>query len=257
MFIRCIFLIMIFTSILCAAPVDLTNLEGKIINATIISANETEVIVKRTSDAKQFTIEIASLDAESVKIIDIWRNNQKSLPTEEKSHNFSHGSHSFDLKFKLPKYKYGFSSLAYEVIYSFDVDGKINPAHATEIFIREALVNDTVVFPLDCLIHNRAVRAKIENALTRTRDTGYLNLDEAIYRFYAARLAEERASSNDAPTGISTVAELVDLVRERKGAEPKFLMLEPEDLRDPETLVHDAVAFPEAVALANSALPLA
>jgi ATP-dependent helicase HrpA len=134
--------------------------------------------------------------------------------------------------------------------------GKINPAHATEIFIREALVNDTVVFPLDCLIHNRAVRAKIENALTRTRDTGYLNLDEAIYRFYAARLVEERASSNDAPTGISTVAELVDLVRERKGAEPKFLMLEPEDLRDPETLVHDAVAFPEAVALANSALPL-
>jgi ATP-dependent helicase HrpA len=135
--------------------------------------------------------------------------------------------------------------------------GKINPAHATEIFIREALVNDTVVFPLDCLIHNRAVRAKIENALTRTRDTGYLNLDEAIYRFYAARLVEERASASDAPTGISSVAELVDLVRERRGAEPKFLMLEPEDLRDPETLVHDAVAFPEAVELANSALPLA
>ena len=141
MFIRCIFLIMIFTSILCAAPVDLTNLEGKIINATIISANETEVIVKRTSDAKQFTIEIASLDAESVKIIDIWRNNQKSLPTEEKSHNFSHGSHSFDLKFKLPKYKYGFSSLAYEVIYSFDVDGKINPA---QIYIRPEASKKTI-----------------------------------------------------------------------------------------------------------------
>ena len=135
--------------------------------------------------------------------------------------------------------------------------GKINPVHATEIFIREALVNDTVVFPLDCLIHNRAVRAKIENALTRTRDTGYLNLDEAIYRFYAARLVEVRASASDAPTGLSSVAELVDLVRERKGAEPKFLMLEPEDLRDPETLKHDAVAFPEAVELANSALPLA
>ena len=132
---------MIFTSILCAAPVDLTNLEGKIINATIISANETEVIVKRTSDAKQFTIEIASLDAESVKIIDIWRNNQKSLPTEEKSHNFSHGSHSFDLKFKLPKYKYGFSSLAYEVIYSFDVDGKINPA---QIYIRPEASKKTI-----------------------------------------------------------------------------------------------------------------
>ena len=148
--------------------------------------------------------------------------------------------------------------------------GKINPTHATELFIREALVNDTVVFPLDCLIHNRAVRAKIENALTRTRDTGYLNLDEAIYRFYAARLVMEGGDATSgrgearkpgpkvpALPGISSVAELVDLVRERRGAEPKFLMLEPEDLRDPETLVHDAVAFPEAVALANSALPLA
>ena len=130
--------------------------------------------------------------------------------------------------------------------------GKINPVHATEIFIREALVNDTVVFPLDCLIHNRAVRAKIENALTRTRDTGYLNLDEAIYRFYAERLVTETN-----PQHVSSVAELVDLVRERRGAEPNFLMLEPEDLRDPETLQHDAVAFPEAVALANTALPLA
>ena len=130
--------------------------------------------------------------------------------------------------------------------------GKINPVHATEIFIREALVNDTVVFPLDCLLHNRAVRAKIENTLTRTRDTGYLNLDEAIYRFYAARLVAE-----ENPQHISSVAELVDLVRERRGAEPDFLMLEPEDLRDPETLQHDAVAFPEALPLANSALPLA
>ncbi len=130
--------------------------------------------------------------------------------------------------------------------------GKINPVHATEIFIREALVNDTVVFPLDCLMHNRAVRAKIENALTRTRDTVYLNLDEAIYRFYAARLVTE-----ENPQHISSVAELVDLVRERRGAEPDFLMLEPEDLRDPETLQHDAVAFPEALPLANSALPLA
>jgi len=146
--------------------------------------------------------------------------------------------------------------------------GKINPVHATEIFIREALVNDTVVFPLDCLLHNRAVRAKIENALTRTRDTGYLNLDEAIYRFYAARLVGGDATSGrvgsktpgpevPALPSVSSVAELVDLVRERRGAEPDFLMLEPEDLRDPDTLQHDAAAFPEALPLANSALPLA
>ena len=56
---------------------------------------------------------------------------------------------------------------------------------------------------------------------------------------------------------MSAVGELVDLVRERRGAEPRFLMLETEDLRDPETLEHDAEAFPEALPLDNRALPLA
>ena len=125
--------------------------------------------------------------------------------------------------------------------------GRINPAHATEIFIREGLVNDTITWPFDFLAHNRRVRERIELILTRTRDSGYLNLDEALYRFYAARLQSHP---------VSAVAELVDLVRERKGAEPRFLQSEAEDLRDPETLTHDATAFPEALPLANHALPL-
>lgn len=140
--------------------------------------------------------------------------------------------------------------------------GKIDPVHATEIFIREALVNDTVAFPLDFIAHNRAVREKLENALTRTRDAGYLNLDEAIYRFYAARLAPSENSKpktqNSGPDfiGISSVAELVDLVRERRGAEPRFLMMEAEDLRAPDTEVVDPASFPASLPLANSALPL-
>ena len=125
--------------------------------------------------------------------------------------------------------------------------GKINPAQATEIFIREGLVNDTIVFPLDFIAHNRRVREQIEVILTRTRDSGYLNLDEAAYRFYADRLAE---------TPVSAVGELVDLVRERRGKEPKFLMMEPDDLRDPEALAHDAEAFPAELPLAQTALPL-
>ncbi|MBL9201837.1 MAG: ATP-dependent RNA helicase HrpA [Opitutaceae bacterium] len=150
--------------------------------------------------------------------------------------------------------------------------GKIDPAHATEIFIREALVNDTVRYPLDCLAHNRAAREKIEDLLTRARDSSYLNLDEAAYRFYAARLrnvggvpsprsgeasAIPRGGGTPPTTeGISSVAELVDLVRERRGAEPRFLFMEPADLRDPETIAVDAAAFPAALPLVNSALPL-
>jgi ATP-dependent helicase HrpA len=146
--------------------------------------------------------------------------------------------------------------------------GKINPVHATEIFIREGLVNDTITFPLDFVTHNRAVREKIEDLLTRARDSGYLNLDEAAYRFYAARLMPDSGAAApaprsgraertaEAPAGLSTVAELVDLVRERRAAEPRFLMMRPEDLRDPDTIAHDADAFPGELPIQNRALPL-
>ena len=135
--------------------------------------------------------------------------------------------------------------------------GKIEPTHATEIFIREGLVNDTITFPLDCLAHNRGVREKLEDLLTRARDSGYLNLDEAVYRFYAARLRPGPSGAADAPPqGVSSVGELVDLVRERRGTEPRFLMMSAEDLRDPETIVHDAASYPAAVPIENRALPL-
>src|SRR5690606_10123435 len=63
--------------------------------------------------------------------------------------------------------------------------GRVDPVAATEIFIREGLVNDTITWPFEFLRHNRDVRQKVENILTRTRDSGFLNLDEAVYRFYA------------------------------------------------------------------------
>ncbi|MCR6655458.1 MAG: ATP-dependent RNA helicase HrpA [Opitutus sp.] len=139
--------------------------------------------------------------------------------------------------------------------------GRIDPVHATEIFIREGIVNDTITFPLDFITHNRKVREKIELVLTRTRDAGYLNLDEALYRFYAEKLLPPpgaKTSGDDAApfVGVSSVSELVDLVRERRGHEPRFLMVEPENLRDPEALTHAAEEFPEALPLENRALPL-
>lgn len=123
--------------------------------------------------------------------------------------------------------------------------GNVNPREATEIFIREGLVNDTITWPFDFIARNREVRQQVESILTRTRDRGYLNLDEAVYRFYAERLEN-----------VSAVAELVDLVRERKSAEPEFLAMQPEDLRDPETLAQDTTAYPGELPLENRALPL-
>jgi ATP-dependent helicase HrpA len=53
------------------------------------------------------------------------------------------------------------------------------------------------------------------------------------------------------------VAELVDLMRERRGAEPRFLMMEMDDLRDPTAPEQDTTAFPGELPLENRALPLA
>lgn len=149
-------------------------------------------------------------------------------------------------------------------LYGLEIDirstgyGKVEPVKATEIFIREGLVGDTITWPFDFIVHNRHVREKIEFSLTRMRDSGYLNLDEALYRFYEAQLIGEGKTDPDGGpyTGVSSVPELIDLVRSRRGKEPKFLMIEPEDLRDPESLAHDETSFPEALPLENNVLPL-
>jgi ATP-dependent helicase HrpA len=179
--------------------------------------------------------------------------------------------------------------------------GKVDPVHATELFIREGLVNDTITWPFDFLAHNRRVRDKVEIVLTRTRSSGYLNLDEAIYRFYAARLlpaedgegppcrggdgapggmpvealaksgralpreevarpsASARVVTDEAVApylGVSSVPELVDLVRGRRMTDPKFLCFEAGDLRGAEEAAHDAAAFPDALPIENRVLPL-
>jgi len=136
-------------------------------------------------------------------------------------------------------------------LYGLEIDarsvsyGAIDPVRATEIFIREGLVNDTVTWPFDFLAHNRSLRDRLESVLTRLRDSTYLGLDESAYRFYSARLEN-----------VSAVAELVDVVRERRPNEPKFLMMEEEDLRGPVDEAPDKEHFPEAVPIENRAIPL-
>ena len=136
-------------------------------------------------------------------------------------------------------------------LYGLEIDsrsvsyGAVDPAKATEIFIREGLVNDTVTWAFDFLAHNRRLRGRLESVLTRLRENTYLNLDEAAYRFYAERIQ-----------GVSAVAELVNLVRERRHNEPKFLMMQEEDLRGTADAAPDREHFPEAVPIENRAIPL-
>lgn len=126
---------------------------------------------------------------------------------------------------------------------------KINPAEATEIFIREGLVNDTVTWPFDFTRHNREVRTRLENELTRRRNSGMMNLDEAVYRFYASRLS-------DVGDHVSAVGELVALVKERKVADPRYLEFDAADLGLDDQAEDNSSSYPESLPLANSVLPL-
>jgi len=124
--------------------------------------------------------------------------------------------------------------------------GRIDPAAATEIFIRGALVGGDVRLNQRFFSENQALRERIESALTKVRSHRVHDLDEAFFRFYAEQIR-----------GVSSVHDLNRLVRERITAEPRFLCATEEDLMDAEHFAYDREAFPDHVDLGNSVLPLA
>ncbi len=123
--------------------------------------------------------------------------------------------------------------------------GAINSQQATEIFIRSALVDDTLESPHPFLEHNRSLRKKIEALQTRLRSSDYLNLDEALYRFYTRHLQN-----------VSSIHDLNRFCRNLKPKDKKCLFLQESDLLGKGIANIDRKAFPEKISLQNSALPL-
>ncbi len=125
--------------------------------------------------------------------------------------------------------------------------GRIDPAHATEIFIRGALVADTLETPtLPFLDLNRRMRAKVATIQTQVRSKHWMTLEEAAYDFYNKRLAAAAVSS------------VQDLQREWKRhvtTEPNWLRMEEQDLLGA-LEEFDPAWFPDQVRLDNRALPL-
>ena len=125
--------------------------------------------------------------------------------------------------------------------------GRIDPAAATEIFIRGALVADTLETPtLPFLDHNRRLRDKVATIQTQVRSKHWLTIEEATYDFYHKRLAGAAVSS------------VQDLQREWKkhvAAEPGWLRMQEQDLLGA-LEEFDPAWFPDQVKLDNRALPL-
>ena len=125
--------------------------------------------------------------------------------------------------------------------------GKIDLAKATELFIRGALVAGEAQVEHHFFKHNGELRERIEAALTRVRDRRVDDLDEAFYRFYAARIE-----------AVSSVHDLNKMVRARITREPEFLCADEETLlpSHEDGFAFDRTLFPEQVAVGNTALPL-
>ena len=123
--------------------------------------------------------------------------------------------------------------------------GRVNLAEATEIFIRGALVGEEARIPLPFFAENRQVREKLETALTRVRSRRALDLDEAFYRFYAARIE-----------GVSSIHDLNRFVKTKSEKQPNFLCATEEDIMGEADTSYDRALFPDQVSLANFALPI-
>jgi ATP-dependent helicase HrpA len=148
--------------------------------------------------------------------------------------------------------------------------GNINPAEATEIFIRSALVEEALLPsqqktedededevrilrstdkppPLPpqyaFLEHNRKVRQKIETWQTRVRRHDLGDLDEKLFEFYAQRIQN-----------VSSIHELNRLIRDCGG--PEFLCATEADLTGGTDLNFDSAAFPDAVPLGGQPVAL-
>ena len=123
--------------------------------------------------------------------------------------------------------------------------GRVNAAHATELFIRGALVAAECRIPLRFFSENERVREKVETSLTRVRHHRALDMDETLYRFYAERLE-----------GVSSLHDLNRFVAEKSRKDPDFCVLKEADLLGGMDAAFDRSLFPDQVQLGNTALPL-
>ena len=69
--------------------------------------------------------------------------------------------------------------------------GRLDSAHARELFIREALVEGSIKNPLPFLVHNLRLIEEIEHLEHKSRRQDILVDDELIYRFYEQLIPED------------------------------------------------------------------
>jgi ATP-dependent helicase HrpA len=100
---------------------------------------------------------------------------------------------------------------------------RINPKMATEIFIREALVEGRLQTSIPFNQHNQELLEEIRDRQTRLRMSGTWALEERLYQFYEDKIR-----------GVGSFGDLKAFLRDEHGGEADFLFAREEDLL-PET----------------------
>jgi ATP-dependent helicase HrpA len=121
---------------------------------------------------------------------------------------------------------------------------RIDPAKATEIFIREALVANRLKTRLGFHEANWERIEHLRERQTRLRLGSGWELDEALFRFYAARLHH-----------VASLGDLKAFLRDLHGGKESVLLASEEDLQT-EALPEGDEAFPEMARFAGQSLPI-
>ena len=136
---------------------------------------------------------------------------------------------------------YGLEVLSRRIPYN-----RVDAREATDIFIRQALVENQVHTPHAFLEHNCQLCEKIETWQTRQRSRDGVDVDEAAFQFYRERLDD-----------ISSVPDLNRLMRDKRASDPQFLFMCEEHLLGERDATYDRQSFPDALTLDGEELQLA
>lgn len=117
--------------------------------------------------------------------------------------------------------------------------GKVDPAAAREIFIREALVGEEWETKLPFLTHNRKLIRQVEELEHKSRRQDVLVDDELIYAFYDQQL----------PADVYSGHTFERWYREESKRQPKLLWLTKEELMRHEAAGITTSAFPKTIRL--------
>jgi len=121
--------------------------------------------------------------------------------------------------------------------------GRIDPAEATQVFIREALVPGEIDRPPAFLAHNRDLIERVRDMENRLRRRTLLATDDVLAAFYEERLRD-----------VSDVRTLQKIVRERGG--DAFLRMTEQDVLRQAPDPGELALYPDALQAGRLSLPL-